>query len=170
MRLGLAAPARALIDDVTMALERLESDGEHTSGTARSDAEVVRREKRYEELQRRIEKSPPAAPRRRRRWGFMAGFCGIDSMSYVAGQSGGEPVAGFAINELVRKLWTERTGLTCWSDFYNVLAAAKGGHLDWLAPLMLMYISGSPCPDFSSAGHGHGTAGRTGGLWLSDCE
>ena len=66
----------------------------------------------------------------------------------------------------MRKLWTERTGLTCWADFYNVLAAAKGGHLDWLAPLVLMYISGSPCPDFSSAGHGHGTAGRTGGLWI----
>ena len=170
VRLGLAASARALIDDVIVTLERLELDGENTSGTARSDAEVVSREKRYEEMQRRSERSPPEAPRRRRRWGFMTGFCGIDSMSCAAARSGGEPVAGFDINELVRKLWTERTGLTCWADFYNVLAAAKGGHLDWLAPLVLMYISGSPCPDFSSAGHGHGTAGRTGGLWIGDCE
>ena len=100
----------------------------------------------------------------------MTGFCGIDSMSCAAAQSGGEPVAGFDINDLVRKLWTERTGLTCWAGFCNVLAAAKGGHLDWLATLVLIYISGSPCPDFSSAGHGHGTAGRTGGLWISDCE
>ena len=170
VRLGLAAPARALIDEVIMTLERLESSGESTSGTARSDAEVVRRERRYEEMQRRLERSPPAAPQRRRRWGFMTGFCGIDSMSCAAGPTGGEPVAGFDIDPLVRKLWTERTGLTCWSDFYNVLAAAKGGHLDWLAPLVLMYVSGSPCPDFSSAGHGHGTAGRTGGLWIDDCE
>ena len=99
VRLGLAASARALIDDAIVTLERLELDGENTSGTARSDAEVVSRERRYEEMQRRSERSPPEAPRRRRRWGFMTGFCGIGSMSCAAAQSGGEPVAGFDINE-----------------------------------------------------------------------
>ena len=72
----------------------------------------------------------------------------------------------FDINDLVRKLWTERTGLTCWADFYNALAAAKGGHLDWLAPLVLMYISGSPLPGFFERGARprHGRTDR----WIVD--
>ena len=64
-----------------------------------------------------------------------------------------------------------RTGLCSWGDFYDaVVAAADLGELDWMKPLLLIYISGSPCPDFSSAGLGRGLDGSTGGLWLGDCK
>jgi len=51
-----------------------------------------------------------------------------------------------------------------------VLDAAADGLLDDLASSILIYISGSPCPDFSSAGCGRGVLGETGSLWLDDCE
>ena len=42
--------------------------------------------------------------------------------------------------------------------------AACDGHLDWLRPMTLVYISGSPCPDYSRTGLGHGASGRSGRL------
>ena len=75
-----------------------------------------------------------------------------------------------AFDERVQQLWTDRTGVQCWGDFASVLDAAFEGLLDGLREATLIYISGSPCPDFSSAGSGRGVLGSTGGLWLDDCE
>ena len=36
--------------------------------------------------------------------------------------------------------------------------------------MTLVYISGSPCPDYSRAGLGHGVSGRSGSLWIDDCH
>ena len=103
-------------------------------------------------------------------WGFVSGFCGADSMSFAAEPLGGCPLAAFDADELVRRLWEGRTGIQCWGAFQGVFDAALDGHLDWLAPATLIYISGSPCPDFSKAGNRRGVEGFTGGLWLDDCE
>ena len=51
-----------------------------------------------------------------------------------------------------------------------MLDAPAGGLLDDLVSSILIYISGSPCPDFSSAGCGRSLLGETGSLWLDDCE
>ena len=79
-------------------------------------------------------------------------------------------MAGFDADELVRQLWSERTGIRCWGAFQGVLDATLDGHLDWLVPATLVYISGSPCPDFSSAGARRGLDGTTGNLWLDDFD
>ena len=100
----------------------------------------------------------------------MSGFCGADSMSFASQELGGTPVAGFDVDETVQRLWSERTGIPCWGEFSSVLDAAADGLLDDLASSILIYISGSPCPDFSSAGCGRGLLGETGSLWLDDCE
>ena len=104
------------------------------------------------------------------RWGFVSGFCGLDSMSFAAEPLGGVPLAGFDVDETVQRLWTERTGIKCWGGFASVMDAACDGHLDWLRPMALIYISGSPCPDYSRAGLGHGVSGRSGSLWIDDCH
>ena len=90
-------------------------------------------------------------------------------MSFSSAPLGGTPIAGFDVDELVRRLWQERTGIGCWGGFGSVLEAARGGHLDWLKKIVLIYISGSPCPEYSKAGSGRGLAGSTGSLWLDDC-
>ena len=110
--------------------------------------------------------SAPAAAR----WGFMSGFCGAGSMSFASRELGGAPVAGFDVDETVQRLWSRRTGIPCWGEFSSVLDAAADGLLDDLVGSILIYISGSPCPDFSSAGCGRGLLGETGSLWLDDCE
>ena len=93
-----------------------------------------------------------------------------DSMAFASEPLGGEPIAGFDDDESVREILHDRTGLPCWGEFTTVHRAAQRGTLDWLRPLMLVYVSGSPCPDFSKAGVGRGLAGYTGSLWLDDCE
>ena len=174
VRLPMAPEAHLLLGELAERLGELEEDGEPTSGTASSVAEVYAREQRYLD-----EKGSPdeaatepeqAADADRRRWGFLSGFCGADSMSFASAPLGGTPIAGFDVDELVQRLWRERTGIDCWGGFGSVLEAARGGHLDWLKKVVLIYISGSPCPDYSKAGSGRGLAGSTGSLWLDDCE
>ena len=174
VRLPMAPEAHLLLSELAERLGELEEDGEPTSGTASSVAEVYAREQRYLD-----EKGSPdeaateperAADAERRRWGFLSGFCGADSMSFASAPLGGTPIAGFDVDELVQRLWQERTGIDCWGGFGSVLEAARGGHLDWLKKVVLIYISGSPCPDYSKAGSGRGLAGSTGSLWLDDCE
>ena len=91
-------------------------------------------------------------------------------MSFAAEPSGGTPIAGFDLDELVQRLWSERTGIGCWGGFGSVRDAAHAGLLDELRSAILIYISGSPCPDFSSAGARRGLDGTTGNLWLDDCD
>ena len=174
VKLPLAPEVQQLIDELGVRLGELREDGEPTSGTARNVSEVYEREQRYIDMQ--SEKPAPgveddddggAAPER---WGYVAGFCGADSMAFAAEPLGGVPMAGFDIDATVRELWHDRTGFPCWGDFAAVHEAAQRGALDWLRALTLVYISGSPCPDFSKAGVGRGLAGYTGSLWLDDCE
>ena len=153
---------------------RIEEDGEPTSGTAKNAEEVYAREK-YNESKQQAEDGQSTtgandggtAPAR---WGFVSDFCGLGSMSFAAEPLGGVPLAGFDMDETVQRLWTERTGIGCWGGFASVIDAACGGLLDWLRPLSLIYISGSPCPDYSRAGLGHGVSGRSGSLWIGDCH
>ena len=56
------------------------------------------------------------------------------------------------------------------SGAFSRQLAARGGHLDWLKKAVLIYISRSPCPDYSKAGSGRGPAGSTSSLWLDDFE
>ena len=124
---------------------------------------------RHEERREPNGSEPKGAPEAAH-WGFMSGFCGADSMPFAARELGGAPVAGFGVDETVQRLWSERTGIRCWGEFSSVRDAAAGGLLDDLVSSILIYISGSLCPDFSSAGCGRGLLGETGSLWLDDCE
>ena len=132
------------------------------------------REQRYIDMKGDDEPEPnasePKGAPEAAHWGFMSGFCGADSMSFAARELGGVPVAGFDVDETVQRLWSERTGIPCWGEFSSVLDAAADGLLDDLVSSILIYISGSPCPDFSSVGCGRGLLGETGSLWLDDCE
>ena len=174
VRLPMAPEAHLLLSELAERLGELEEDGEPTSGTASSVAEVYAREQRYLDekgsLGEAATEPEKAADAERKRWGFLSGFCGADSMSFSSAPLGGTPIAGFDVDELVQRLWQERTGIACWGGFGSVLEAARGGHLDWLKKIVLIYISGSPCPDYSKAGSGRGLAGSTGSLWLDDCE
>ena len=158
VRLPMASEATALIAALGSRLAELEEDGDPTSGTASSVAEVMAREQRYIGMKGDDEPEPnasePTGAPAAARWGFMSGFCGADSMSFAAQALGGVPVAGFDVDETVQRLWSERTGIPCWGEFSSVLDAAADGLLDDLASSILIYISGSPCPDFSSA-RGH---------------
>ena len=174
VRLPMAPEANALIADLGSRLAELEEDGDPTSGTASSVAEVMAREQRYIDMKGDDESEPkasaPTGAPATARWGYMSGFCGADSMSFASRELGGAPVAGFDVDETVQRLWSGRTGIPCWGEFASVLDAAADGLLDDLVSSILMYISGSPCPDFSSAGCGRGLLGETGSLWLDDCE
>ena len=174
VRLPMAPEATALIAALGGRLAELEEDGDPTSGTASSVAEVMAREQRYIDMKGDDEPEPnasePTDEPTAARWGFMSGFCGADSMSFAARELGGTPVAGFDVDETVQNLWSGRTGIPCWGEFSSVLDAAADGLLDDLVSSILIYISGSPCPDFSSAGCGRGLLGETGSLWLDDCE
>ena len=174
VKLPMSKETTALMDELAVRLTELEEDGEPTSGTAKNVEEVYAREKYYESKQQAeggqsttdsdVGETAPA------RWGFVSGFCGLDSMSFAAEPLGGAPLAGFDVDETVQRLWTERTGIKCWGGFASVMDAACDGHLDWLRPMTLIYISGSPCPDYSRAGLGHGVSGRSGSLWIDDCH
>ena len=174
VRLPMAPEATALIAALGSRLAELEEDGDPTSGTASSVAEVMAREQRYIDMKGDDEPEPnasePTGEPAAARWGFMSGFCGADSMPFAARELGGTPVAGFDVDETVQQLWSGRTGIPCWGEFSSVLDAAADGLLDDLVSSILIYISGSPCPDFSSAGCGRGLLGETGSLWLDDCE
>ena len=173
VRLPLAPEVQRLLDDLTERVGELRADGESTSGTATSLADVYWREQRYIDEKAAAERSDgdaSAQARQSARWGFLTGFCGADSMSFAAEPSGGTPIAGFDLDELVQRLWSERTGIGCWGGFGSVRDAAHAGLLDELRSAILIYISGSPCPDFSSAGARRGLDGTTGNLWLDDCD
>ena len=64
-----------------------------------------------------------AADAERKRWGFLSGFCGADSVSFSSAPLGGTPIAGFGVVKLVQRLWQERTGIACWGGFGSVLEA-----------------------------------------------
>ena len=173
IKIPLAPEVGRLLDELAERLVELEADGDPTSGTAATVEEVYRREEDFArreaaaaaktaEAEQQVDASAP--------WGFVSGFCGADSMSFAAEPLGGFPLAGFDADELVQRLWEERTGIRCWGAFQGVFDAALDGHLDWLAPATLVYVSGSPCPDFSKAGGHRGVCGATGGLWLDDCD
>ena len=181
VRLPLSAEAHALLRDLDARLAQLEADGEDTSGTASSVADMRRQERLFERISADNAARAAAAAEAAEvdgsegetspsEWGLFSGFCGLDSLSFAAEPVGGVPVAAYDADEIVRELWSQRTGLRAWGDFYRVAAAAARGSLDWLKPLVLIYLSGSPCPDFSSAGHGRGLDGKTGCLWLDDCR
>jgi len=91
-------------------------------------------------------------------------------MPVAARGLGRTPVAAFDVDETAQRLWSDRTGILCWGDFASVRDAAVDALFDDLASSALIYISGSPCPDFSSTGCGRGLLGETGSLWLDDCE
>ena len=174
VQLPMAPEVRQLFDDLATRLGELEADSEPTSGTAKTEAEVYAREERYVRMKKEAtylgrDPDDPAGATPRR-WGFMSGFCGANSMPMAARDLGGVPVAGFDIDELVQRIWTDRTGVQCWGEFADVTEAAHDGLLDGLRDSLLVYISGSPCPDYSTAGAGSGLLGTTGGLWLDDCE
>ena len=188
VRLPLSVETRALLDDLDARLAQLEADGEDTSGTAGSVEEMQAQEALYDKIEREredlkaktdtVEEAPtdPLEPttgvdyEQLAEWGFLSGFCGLDSMSFAAEPLGGVPLGAFGICPTVRYIWDGRTGLSSWGDFYEVASAAERGELDWLRLMLLIYVSGSPCPDFSSAGAGLGLDGSTGGLWLDDCR
>ena len=177
VRLPISIETINLIDSLSARLKKLEDDGEPTSGTASCVEEVYAREQRY--METKGDPPEPAAPddgngfkvKASPRWGFVSGFCGAGSMSFAATGLRGVLIAGFDSDEAVQKLWTERTGIRCcWGSFDSVLTAACDGDLDWLRSSTLVYISGSPCPNFSRAGRGRGLFGATGSLWLNDCH
>ena len=174
VRLPMAPGASALIAALGSRLAELEEDGDPTSQTASSEAEVMVRGQRYIDMKSDDEPEPnasePDGAPATAHWGFVSGFCGADSMSFAARELGGVPVAGFDVDETVQGLWSERTGMPCWGELSSVLDAPAGGLLDDLVSSILIYISGSPCPDFSSAGCGRSLLGETGSLWLDDCE
>ena len=173
VKIPLAPEVRRLLDELAERLAELEEDGDPTSGTAATVAEVYRREEDFarREAAAAAKTTEPEQPSDAQApWGFVSGFCGADSMSFAVEPLGGFPLAGFDADETVRRLWEERTGIGCWGAFQGVFDAALDGHLDWLAPATLIYVSGSPCPDFSKAGNRRGVSGVTGGLWLDDCE
>ena len=165
VRLSMAPEARLLLGELAEWLGELEEDGEPTSGTASSVAEVCARELRYVDEKGSLEDAATepeaAADAARGRWGFLSGFCGAGSMSFSSAPIGGTPLASFDVGELVQRLWQERAGVACWGGFESVLGAARSGHLDWLKKAVLIYISGSPCPDYSKAGAGRGLGGST---------
>ena len=173
VKIPLAPEVGRLLDELAERLVELEEDGDPTSGTAATVEEVYRREEDFARREAAAaaktaeaeQHAGASAP-----WGFVSGFCGADSMSFAVEPLGGLPLAGFDADELVRRLWEERTGIRCWGAFQGVFDAALDGHLDWLAPATLVYVSGSPCPDFSKAGNRRGVGGVTGGLWLDDCD
>ena len=174
VKVPMAPEAKALLAALAGRLEELRQDGDPTSGTATNVNEVYAREARYAREQAASAAKPAAKPANDepgdQRWGFVSGFCGADSMSFASASLGGTPLAGFDIDDTVRRLWEERTGVPCWGAFDSVLQAAADGQLEWLRAATLIYVSGSPCPDFSRAGHGRGLLGVTGCLWLDDCR
>ena len=160
VKLPMSPETTALMDELAVRLAELEEDGEPTSGTARNLGEV---RPRYESKQHAEgDQSTTGANGGRTepaRWGFVSGFCGLDSMSFAAEPLGGVPLAGFGVDETVQRLWAERTGIRCWGGFACVVDAACDGHLGWLRLMALVYISGNPCPD-CTAERGSGTASR----------
>ena len=188
VRLPLSDETNRLLEDLDARLEQLEEDGEDVSGTSGSVEEMQAQEALYDKIEREREElkaetdsvevaptEPPEATadvdfEQLAEWGFLSGFCGLDSMSFAAEPLGGVPLGAFDICPTVRYIWDGRTGLSAWGDFYEVAAAADRGELDWLRRMLLVYVSGSPCPDFSQAGAGEGLDGNTGGLWLDDCR
>ena len=78
----MAPEAHLLLNELAERLGELEEDGEPTSGTASSVAEVYAREQRYldekgslGDAAKELEESADAE---RKRWGFLSGFCGAD--------------------------------------------------------------------------------------------
>ena len=162
------------MDELAVRLAELEKDGEPTSGTANNAEEVYAREKYYESKQQAEDGQSTTGANgggtEPARWGFVFGFYGLGTMSFAAESLGGVSLAGFGVDETVQRLWPERTGIGCWGGFASVMDAACDGHLDWLRPMALVYISGSPYPDYSREGPGHGVSGRSGSLWIGDCH
>ena len=108
VRLPMAPEAHLLLSELAERLGELEEDGEPTSGTASSVAEVYAREQRYLDekgsLGEAVTEPEKAADAERKRWGFLSGFCGADSMSFSSAPLGGTPIAGFDVDELVQRL------------------------------------------------------------------
>ena len=120
VKIPLAPNVGRLLDELAERLVELEEDGDPTSGTAATVEEVDRREEDFArrgaaaaakiaETEQHADASAP--------WGFVSGFCGADSVSFAAEPLGGFPLAGFDADELVRRLWEERTGIHRWAPF-----------------------------------------------------
>ena len=105
-------------------------------------------------------------------WTFVHPFCGVDSVLEATRPLGGRPAGACDLNFWVRKLWEHRTGLPCLGDFSVVLAMARSGELRdvWDLSRAMLYVSGAPCIDFSTAGCQRGVEGDTGMLFLQDVE
>ena len=108
VKIPLALEVRRLLGELAERLvELLEEDGDPTSGTAATVAEVYRREEDFARREAAAAaktaepEQPSDAPAP---WGFISGFSGADSMSFAVEPLGGFPLAGFDADETVRRL------------------------------------------------------------------
>jgi hypothetical protein len=107
VKIPLAPEVRRLLDELAERLVELEEDGDPTSGTAATVAEVYRREEDFarREAAAAAKTTEPEQPSDAQApWGFISGFCGADSMSFAVEPLGGFPLAGFDADETVRRL------------------------------------------------------------------
>ena len=105
-------------------------------------------------------------------WTYIHAFCGLDAGREAFAPLGGRPAGACDVSVSVRKLWNHLTGLKALSSFELVLAMAREGRLEqhWNLLSALVYLSGAPCIDFSTAGVQRGVDGATGQLFLDDVE
>ena len=108
VRLPMAPEVHLLLDKLAERLGELEEDGEPISRTASSVTEVYAREQRYLDKKGSLEEAATdpetAVDAVRKRWGFLSGFCGADSMGFSSAPLGGTPIAGFDVGALVQRL------------------------------------------------------------------
>ena len=98
---------------------------------------------------------------------LMSGFAGLDSAAVAMRALGGTIVAAFDIDTSVRRVHDRIHGQRCWGDFYKVWRMARTGRISGTVKTALVYVAGTPCPDWSKAGLRRGQTGTAGGkLWL----
>ena len=106
----------------------------------------------------------------REAWTYAVTFCGLDTFMLAARRHGGSPVLACDNHGPAQAFWQLRTKRQCLASldvFREVAKSAEGRRLFANA---LVYTSGPPCIDFSRAGCGRGTDGKTGHLFLEDAE
>jgi site-specific DNA-cytosine methylase len=99
-------------------------------------------------------------------------FSGLDAAREAFAPLGGRPAGACDVAFEVRRFWDNLTGLTALGSFELALEMARDGRLErfWNLLSALVYLSGAPCIDFSTAGVQRGTGGATGQLFLDDIE
>ena len=103
-------------------------------------------------------------------WTYAVTFCGLDTFMLAARRHGGSPALACDNHGPAQAFWQRRTKRQCLASLDIFRKVAKSPEGRQLLIAALVYTSGPPCIDFSRAGCGRGTDGRTGHLFLEDAE